>query len=437
MSTLGTYYLNAPSLISATSVYTDAALTTLAPDGYYSDGTTIRELVSGVFTNIISSCAPCAVPCSVTPINVVEGKSFLEMYQSLGGTSLDVGAVVIEINYSGPEQPIGLYFEYDGVQYNTLSSQNFGFVQGPAGPNQVIYIGNTAFDCGILAAGYQPIPVQEFNPVTNVFDNTGQFLSVAALAPQIQLSPGVPGKYVMVIPKPTPSPTTLYFQGRLLCNPNDFYITINCPANLPSFTSTENCPAQIDTCALGTNQVYYSADVNGNTSSGGFFGLYDWVFYDSFGQTVLPDGWYRSPSVPSPDTSFEVQDGIIIGFGSCAAVTGWNVDYEVENAIAGSCSANVSDLRLSISQPPISPYVEVPAPTTGTATIPAGLTHVQLRMYWFETYTPCGQIRMVIEKDGVVIASKTLTPTSGVYEYLDVDFDLTIDANIYGYVTLA
>jgi hypothetical protein len=288
-----------------------------------------------------------------------------------------------------------------------------------------------------LAAGFQSLPVQEFNPVTNVFDNTGQFISVAALAPQIQLSPGIPGKYVMVIPKPTASPSTLYFQGRLLCNPNNFTITVNCPTNLPSFTSTEDCLAQIDTCALGTNQIYYSADVNGTTSSGGFFGLYDWVFYDSFGQTVLPDGWYRSPSVPSPDTSFEVQDGVIIGFGACASVTGWNIDYEVENAIAGSCSANVSNLRLSISQPPIVPYVEVNAPTTGTATIVAGLTHVQLRMYWLETYTPCGQVRMVIEKDGVVIASKTLTPTSGVYEYLDVDFDLTIDADIYGYVTLA
>jgi hypothetical protein len=223
----------------------------------------------------------------------------------------------------------------------------------------------------------------------------------------------------------------------LLCNVNNFTITINCPISLPSFTSTENCTIPIDTCALGTNQVYYSADVNGTTSSGGFFGLYDWVFYDSFGQTVLPDGWYRSPSAPSPSTSFEVQDGVIIGFGSCPSVTGWNIDYEVENAIAGSCSVNVPNLRLTISQPPIPAYLDVNAPTTGTITIPAGITHVQLRMYWLETYTPCGQVRMVIEKDGAVIASKTLTPTSGVYEYLDVDFDLTIDADIYGYVTLA
>jgi len=437
MSTLGTYYLNAPSLSSATAAYDDAALTIPAADGFYSDGVTVRELVGGLFTNVVSSCAPCAFPCSVDPFNVFEGKSFLEMYQDMGGTALDVGAIVIEIDYIGASRPIGLYFEYNGVLYNALSSQNFGFVQGPAGPNQVIYIGDTADDCGILAAGFQALPIQVFNPITITFDNTGQFISIQALAPQIQLSPGTPGKYVMVIPKTTASPSTLYFQGRLLCNLNDFNITINCPTNLPSFTSTENCAVQIDTCALGTTQRYYSADVNGTTSSGGFFGLYDWVFYDSFGQTVLPNGWYRSPSVPSPDTSFEVQDGVIIGFGACLAITGWNVDYEVQNAIAGSCSTNVSNLKLIISQPPIPAYVDENAPTTGTATITAGITHVQLIMDWLEVYTPCGQIRMVIEKDGVIIASKTLTPTSGTSEYLDVDFNLDNDANIYGYVTLA
>lgn len=442
MSTLGTYYLNAPSLSSATAAYDDAALTIPAADGFYSDGVTVRELVSGVFTNVISSCAPCAAPCSITPINVIEGKSFLEMYQDMGSTILDVGAIVIEIDYIATSPPLGLYFEYDGTLYNALSSQNFGFVQGPAGPNQVIYIGNTADDCGILAAGYQSIPVQEFNPVTNVFDNTGQFLSVAALAPQIQLSAGIPGKYVMVIPKPTASPSILYFQGRLLCNPNTFTITVNCPANLPSFTSTEDCLLQIDTCALGTNQVYHSADVNGTTSLGGFFGLYDWVFSDSFGQTVLPDGWYRSPSVPSPDTSFEVQDGVIIGFGACASVTTKDINYEAENAIAGSCSTNVANLKLTISQPPTPAYVDISAPATGIYTTPVGLTHIQLRLYWFEVYTPCGQVKMVIEKDGSIIASKTFTPTSGVFEYLDVDFDLTefpllVDADIYGYITLA
>ena len=42
------YYLNAPSLGSATAVFYDAALTIFAADGYYTDGTITREQISGV-----------------------------------------------------------------------------------------------------------------------------------------------------------------------------------------------------------------------------------------------------------------------------------------------------------------------------------------------------------------------------------------------------
>lgn len=438
MATSGTYYLNAPSLSSATSAYTDAGLTTLAPDGWYSDGSTVRELVSGVFTNIISSCFPCAAPCSISPVGIAQDRAILLMSQDLGSTSLDIGAVIVEIEYVGSETPVGVLVEFNGVSYNSFSCQAFGLVQVPAGPYpNFIYIGDIADDCGILAAGTQSLPIFEFNAVTSVFDNTGAYAATAPLAPQIQLSAGVPGKYVMVIPKTAASPSLLDFQSRLFCTGNDFNVTIKCPTNLPSFTSTENCATQIDTCALGTNQVYYSADVNGTTAAAGFFGLFDWVFFDSFGQTVLPDGWYRSPSVPAPDTSFEVADGVIIGFGACASATGWNIDYEVQNTISGSCAVNVLVLEFRISQPPIPAFVDTIAPDTGLVSVVAGLTHVQMVMSWIETYTPCGQVKMVIEKDGLIIASKTFTPVTGTDYYLDVDFDLVADASIYGYITLA
>jgi hypothetical protein len=436
MSTSGIYYLNAPSLSSATSAYTDAALTIVASDGWYSDGTTVRELVSGVFTNVISSCAPCASPCSTTPIAFVGDLAFLEMNQSTGTTSSDVGAVVIEVNFNGNARPLGIYFEQNGVVYNSLSCQNYGRVQGPAGPNQVVYIGNVTFDCGILAAGFLPLPKCEYNPVTSAFEATGEYLSAKALSPQIDLSAGVPGKFVAVIPKLTPDPSNIYTQCRLLCSLNDFNITIKCPQRLPSFTSTGVNAASVDACGAGTVNEYYSADVNGGVSLGGFLGLYDWVFADYNGETVLADGFYRSPSVPSPNTFFEVQDGVVVSFGACGAVPLWTITYEDENAIAGACAANVSDLRLTVSQPPVTPYIDVSAPATGTSNVPEGLTHVTLRMYWFEAIPACGQVKMVIEKNGVVIAYKTITPTSGVYEYLDVDFILEDDASIYGYVTL-
>jgi len=48
MATQGTYYLDAPSLSAATVVYDDANLTTVAADGFYSDGVISREQSSGV-----------------------------------------------------------------------------------------------------------------------------------------------------------------------------------------------------------------------------------------------------------------------------------------------------------------------------------------------------------------------------------------------------
>lgn len=58
MAISGTYYLNAPSLGSATSVFDDAGLTTLASDGFYSDGVIAREQVSGVLLPQ-QSCPSC------------------------------------------------------------------------------------------------------------------------------------------------------------------------------------------------------------------------------------------------------------------------------------------------------------------------------------------------------------------------------------------
>jgi hypothetical protein len=48
MAISSSYYLNAPSLASATSVFTDDTLLVLAADGFYSDGVISREQVGGV-----------------------------------------------------------------------------------------------------------------------------------------------------------------------------------------------------------------------------------------------------------------------------------------------------------------------------------------------------------------------------------------------------
>ena len=434
MATSSIYYLNGPSLSSATSVYTDITLTTVAADGWYSDRTIVRELVGGVFTNVISSCH-CAIPCSELPLSIIEPAMLIAATLNVGGTSLDVGAIVIYIDFNADATPLGVSFVYDGGYYNTFSRQLDGWAQGP--PNEWIYIGDSAFDCGIVAMGATTLPFYRVNPSTLSIDNTGGFATVTATAPQLFLSAGNPGRCVMVIPKLISYLWQITSVYSLLCNPNNVNITINCPSALPSFTSTLMYASDAEACGSSTDQRYYSADVNGTTLSEGFLGLYDWVFSDSYGSSILPDGYYRSPSVDAPNTYFQTQNGVIIAFGACGAYPEYRVDYQATNAIPGLCSGNVTFLGIIISQPPTANYVDAHANVTGTEYIPGGITHVQLRLVWEEVVSGCGQMRMTIEKNYVIIASKTFTPVAGVDEYLDVDFILDDDATIYGYITSA
>ena len=58
MATSGTYYFDTASFSSATSIYTDEALTTCAPDGIYSNGTITRRQVNCVL-EVAQTCPSC------------------------------------------------------------------------------------------------------------------------------------------------------------------------------------------------------------------------------------------------------------------------------------------------------------------------------------------------------------------------------------------
>lgn len=72
MATSSTYYLNAPSLASATSVFTDDALLINAADGFYSDGVISRELFDSVLLPQVT-CPICPSPPPAESYNCVEG----------------------------------------------------------------------------------------------------------------------------------------------------------------------------------------------------------------------------------------------------------------------------------------------------------------------------------------------------------------------------
>lgn len=65
MATSSTYYLDGIDLSDATSVYTDIQLTTLAPDGWYSNGVIAREQISGIL-QAEETCDDCGGPPPTT-----------------------------------------------------------------------------------------------------------------------------------------------------------------------------------------------------------------------------------------------------------------------------------------------------------------------------------------------------------------------------------
>ena len=87
--TLGTYFFDGSSFTGATAIYTTSTLTTLAPDGYYSQGGVYR-LQSGGLLGPVVPCPACTVPCGSIAGQGANGR--FTLFVQLGSVS---GAAVI------------------------------------------------------------------------------------------------------------------------------------------------------------------------------------------------------------------------------------------------------------------------------------------------------------------------------------------------------
>lgn len=307
MATSSTYYLDAPSLSSATVVYSNAALTTVAANGFYSDGSIVREQVSGVLLPQ-QICPACAIPCGGT-ISASGTQGIYYLNTDLGTAT---GAVVIE--FDPLSVPDGIVAVYDSTIYNGVSSPNYGWLQGTAG--LATYIGTTGADCGIVAGS--PYTLNEFQYNGTSFVALGTTESVTILAGQTELTASAPGTTIMVIPKTASAPSILNLSFIGPCVGTAFNISVSCPAALPSFASSTVNAGSATACADSVDQTYYVAYVNG---SGGTLGLYDLVFSDANGEFKLGAGYYKTTAAGANDW-FQVDgNGVIVAFGDCTSNT--------------------------------------------------------------------------------------------------------------------
>ena len=309
------YYLNGPSLGSATAVFTDAALTVCAADGFYSEGVIVREQVSCILLPQ-QTCLSCSIPCEET-ISLTGNEGVYYLNVNLGAPT---GAVIIEFDPN--TIPNGIVALFDSVTYNGLSSPTDGWLQGTAGfPT---YIGSSSAACVPTLVSGSPYPLDEFQYNGTVFAPLGTIESVSIAAGQLELTATTPGNCVMVIPKLVASPSILNLTFIGPCSGTEFTVYVACPDALNSFSSSTVNATSVLACADGIDQTYYVAHVNG---SGGTLGLYDLVFSDNNGEFKLAAGYYLTNDAGANNWYQVDANGVIIACGIC-------ISY---NCVSGNC----------------------------------------------------------------------------------------------------
>jgi hypothetical protein len=306
MPTPTTYYLNGPSLGSSTAIYTDASLTTCAPDGFYSDGTIVREQ-AGCTLLPQQTCSSCGVECSNTvPIDTASTGVFVINFEA--GSAL--GAVLLRFNPFG--LPDGIKVEYNGITYNLFSSIAFGPLVAPTGTP--IFLGAISDDCIIAGS---PYTVDEYVYSGGLFNPTGNTQTITVDAAQKALTATPPLNCILVIPKTSSSASLITVTTYGLCDNTLSSLAIACPVLLNQFnasgaydTSSELCSDMPD-----ENFPYFIAPVTGDGVSPSVF---DFVFTDAYGEGVIPDGYYKASLVlPGGNTWFRTQNSVIVEMGVC------------------------------------------------------------------------------------------------------------------------
>jgi|TARA_B110000977_G_scaffold4598_1_gene6520 hypothetical protein len=304
-------YIDGTTLSNSTAVYTDATLSTCASAGFYSDGSIVREQIfvgSNCQLLAVQSCPSCATPCGST-INAGGGEGIYRLSIDLGGTSTDTGAVVVR--FDPQSVPDGIKVTYDSTVYNKLSSPQFGLLQANNAGTPVLnvptFIGNIGSQgqcqAGSLEGTYV-LDVKNFNGSS--FVDSGTTETITIVANQNELTAGRPGNAVMVIPKPSQSPTVMDIEAIGPCNQTAWSISIDCPVKIPRLLAGYD--SSYDTiCQVELDQYVYNVPVNSSSSQNNI-NIHDFIFADENGATPAVNGWYLHPT----GYVYEVLSGIVI-----------------------------------------------------------------------------------------------------------------------------
>tara|TARA_R110002074_G_scaffold364561_1_gene538066 strand:+ start:124 stop:1050 length:927 start_codon:yes stop_codon:yes gene_type:complete len=283
MATLGNYFLDAATLSGATAVFTDATLTTAAPDGYYSDSTVVRQQSGGVLLLGAVSCPSCSSPCG-TSITVTGVSAIYDINYNVGS---DIGATIIYFNAG--TIPDGIRALYNSTYYNNLTSTVWGYLSSSQ-PTNFTYVGITASDCSIGTTldggGYTSVVEKNFNGSN--FDTVGTSGTVTGTSADVVLTSTDPRWCTLYFPKTSTTPDNSLVQIFGPCPATGWDIEINCPAVL---TGVPGRVFGAVACLSGDlSDTYFNVPNRGGTA--GDPQLHEFLCLDEYGINRAPADTY-------------------------------------------------------------------------------------------------------------------------------------------------
>ena len=240
MPQLGNFFIDATTLAGATAVFQNAALTVVAADGYYSDGSIVRLQTNGVL-GAPTPCPNCSLPCNIS----VTANGSQGLYQTTFQAGQSSGCLIIYFNPGNV--PDGFQVEYDSNEATLLTSENFGVLKtNVIASTRYNFVGNTANDCAIAATltagGYSGLAQNVYTG--NQFVSAGNNGTVTGDATDVNLTNGNPGWCTHFFPY-TPAVNAFIVNIASVCNiAATWTIEANCPVLLtgvPTGPEGVNC----------------------------------------------------------------------------------------------------------------------------------------------------------------------------------------------------
>ena len=306
MGIIGSYFLNGPVLATSTGIFTDEALTTDALDGYYSQGTVVRYLQSGILLPR-QTCPSCATACPAA----AAGVATLGVY--LIPIELEAATGAVKVTFNPNTVPDGIRATYNGVVYNGFSAVLDGY-HATSVSNGLTYMGDAAAVTGLVATH----SLAEYELYDGAFTANGDTASVAVTSASVSTSSGDPGNCILYLPKTLSAPTTLLIEIVQAIGTEDpsWSLDVGCPAPITdTLDSTHVNPVDGCTTTAPYIDTIYLGKVSGTASVPT---LYDWAFVDANAVQVKAVGDYKVKD--SSDVAYLISvdaDGLISAVIAC------------------------------------------------------------------------------------------------------------------------